>query len=144
MLTVLGAIDLLPRRTNAPKKRSLTTTFLGLRSLDPRLLNAPRIPRPWTGPGTTIKTRGVIEKAVVIVALTAQDFQAPPQPLKSIQPIPWLGMTETATGYQSGRTRTWLKSLIIIVTRSSILLTSAPNPTSQKTSISLGNLNVGD
>ena len=76
MLAVFGAIDPSPRPINVTKKRFLTGTLLGFRSLNPSFFNAPRIPKPWTDLETTIKIIGVIEKAIVIIAFAAQDFQA--------------------------------------------------------------------
>ena len=141
---VHGAINLLLKRTNAPKKRFSTGIFPGLRSLDSNLLNVLRIPRPLTSLGETIRTISAIEKVVVIMALVTQDFQVPPQPLRSIRPIPLLEITVTTTGHQSKRTKTWIKLTVIIITRKGILLTSAPSFTSQKTSIGPGKLHVGD
>ena len=103
MLTILKAINPPPKWINLPRRRYSIRTLLGLRSLDPSLLNAPRISRPRTGLGKTIKTIDIIKKAVVIVAFAAQDLQAPPQPLRLIRPISLLGMTKTATGYQAVR-----------------------------------------
>ena len=65
-------------------------------------------------------------------------------PAIGVNTILCLGMTETTTGHRSGRIVTWLKSLITIVTRKSILLPSALSFISQKTSISLGDLHVSD
>ena len=144
MLAVLKAINLLLRRTNALKQRFSTGTLPSFKSLDPIFLNVLRIPRPWTGLGRTIKTIVAIEKVVVIVALMAQDLQALPQPPESTQLILFLGMIEIATGHRSRRTKTWFKLLVTIIIRKGILLTSALSPTSKKTSISFGNLHVGD
>ena len=144
MLAVFGAINHLPKRTNAQKKKSPTRTFSGLKTLNPSLFNAPRRPRTRTGLEKTIKTIGAIEKAVVIVALATQDFQTPPHSLESTRPIFSLEMTETTTSHQSRKTKTWLKLSVTIVIRKSILLTSALSLTSQKTSIGLGNLYVSD
>ena len=132
MLTVFEAINFSPRRTNASKRKSLTETLLGLRSIDPSFFNASKIPSLQTSLGKTIGIIGVIKKAIVIVALAAQDFQAPPQPLGSIRPFFLFGTIETATGNQSGKTETWVKSFIIIVTKKSILLINESSFTSQK------------
>ena len=81
MFAVLEAIDPPLRRTNTLKRRSLTGTLPGFRSLDLNLLNVPRTPKPQTSLEQTITTIGAIEKTVVIVVFTAQDLQTLPQPL---------------------------------------------------------------
>ena len=42
MFIVFGAINPFPRRKSAPRKKSLTKTFSGLKSLDSSLPNAPK------------------------------------------------------------------------------------------------------
>ena len=106
MLAVFGAINLLLKRINAPRKRFSTGTFLSLGSLDSNFFNASRTPRPRTSLKEIIETIATLKEAVVIVALVGQDFQASPQPLGSIRPILLLRMTETATGHWSGKTKT--------------------------------------
>ena len=125
MLAIFKAIDFPLRRINAPKRRFPIRTLSGLKSLNASLLNTPKTSRPRTGFRRTIRTIGAIKEIVVIVAFTAQDLQAPPQPLESTEPILWLRMTKTATGHQSEKTNTRLKSPVTIVIKKRILLTRA-------------------
>ena len=103
------------------------------------LLIAPSPPRPKDLAGTT-------RRVGAIAAHTASSFRTLRWPLESTKPRPWLEtiMIMGATGQRVGKTRNRLKSLVTIITRRDILLTNALNSTSQKTSINLGNLHIGD
>ena len=144
MFTVYEAINPPSKRTNIPRGKFLIKIFLSFRSLDPSLFKVLKIPRLLTSLGKTIKTISEIEEAVVIMAFAAQDFQAQLQLLGLIQPIFIFKTTVTVTGHQNKRTETWVKPFIKIISRRSILLTSALSSTSQKTSIGFGNLYIGD
>ena len=135
MLAVFESIDPLSRRTNLPRRRS----FIKIHS---SFLNALKTKGPWTSFGRTIVAIGKIEKAVMIVTLVSPDPSAPPQPLRSIWSL-FLPKT-TVTGYWSGKTRTWVKLHVTILTISGILLTNALSFISQKGDIGLGNLHVND
>ena len=100
------SLDLPPRQTNTLRRRLLTRIFLDLKSLTPCSFNTPKIPKPLTSLGRTIETIGAIEKADVMVAFAAQDFQALPQPLRSIWPIFLLKTTVTTIDYWKKKIKT--------------------------------------
>ena len=79
MFAVHRAINLFSRQINAPMKKLLTGIFPSLRILDPSLLNAPKTPKSLTSLGRIIEMIIAIEKIVIIMTFTAQNFQAPPQ-----------------------------------------------------------------
>ena len=142
ILAVPGAINCPSRWTNVLRRRFLIRIFLDLKSLEPSLFNALKIPRPLTGLKKTIRIISRIEKAVVIVTLTNPDFKAPIQLLELTQRI--FQLRTVVIGYLKRMTMIWANSLVTIITNRDILLTRAPSLTSQKTSISFDNFYVGD
>ena len=85
--------------------------------------------------------------AIGIVAIAAPatlGFMAPPQPLGSTQSKFPLEMIMLATSQRIGKIGTGAGPLVTTVTKRAILPTNALSPTSQKTSIGLGNLFIGD
>ena len=87
--------------------------------------------------------------AIGIIAITAfavLGLRAPPRLLGSKRPRSRLKtiLIVVATGQRIGKIRTWAKLLVTIITRRSILQTSASSRTSQKTSIRLGNFHIDE
>ena len=81
---------------------------------------------------------------IAIAALAALGLRAPSQPLGSTPPRPRLKMIVVVTSQRVGKIGTWAKSLVTTVIRKAILPTNALSSASQKTSIGLGDLLVGD
>ena len=143
MLTALRAItppQNLPKIT--PKTKASFCSVFPRHKLC--LLIAPSSPRPRNLAGTS--KRVDVIGIVAIAAPAAPGLKVPPWPLESTWPIPRLEtiVIVAAIGQYVEKIRTWARPPLIIVTRNGILLTSAPSPTSQKTSIGLGDLHVGD
>ena len=93
----------------------------------------------------TIRKVGAI-KIVAISAPATLGLRAPPRPLGSIQPSYWFNkiVIVAATGQHVGKIKTWAEASVIIVTRKAILPINTLSLASQKTSIGLDNLFVGD
>ena len=91
----------------------------------------------------TIRKVGMI-KIVAIAAPTGPGLRVLPRPLESIRPRPWLEMIMAATSQRVGKIKTWAGTPVTSVTKRPILPTNVLSPVSQKTSIGLGNLFVGD
>ena len=53
-------------------------------------------------------------------------------------------MTMTAIGQRNKKIKTWARPSVTTVTKKAILSTNVISPASQKTSIGIGNLFVGD
>ena len=92
--------------------------------------------------GTT-KRIGTI-KIVAIAASAPLGLRALPRPLGSAQPRSRLEMIVAATSQRIGKIGTWAGPPVTIVTWKAILPTNALSPVSQKISISLGDLRVGE
>ena len=125
MFAIHGAINASLRQTNALKKRLSNGVFLGFRSLDPSLLNAPKAPQFLTSLVKTIKRIGVIEKVVVILTFAGHNVQALSQLLGSMRAI-FLQIT-IVTGRLEKMIETRIKFFVTIITKIGILLTSAPS-----------------
>ena len=121
--------------TKAPFRSALTRH-------KPCLLIALSLPRPRNLARTTKKVGAI--GIVAIAALTAVGLRASPRPLGSTQPRLRLKTIVIVAATGQYKIETWAKPPITMVTRKSILLTNVLSPASQKTSISLGNLLVGD
>ena len=107
------------------------------------LLIIPSELKPWRDRARTIRRVGTIE-IVAITAPTTPSLKAPPRPLRSTRPRLRLEIIVAATSQCVGKLEIWAGPPVTIITRKTILLTNAISLTSQKTSISLGNLLVGD
>ena len=90
-----------------------------------------------------IKKVGTIE-IVTIAAPAVPSLRAPSQPLELTRLIPRLEIIVATTSKCVKKIGTWAGPLVTTVTRRAILPTNALSPTSQKTSIGLGNFLVGD
>ena len=142
MFTISRAINLLLKQTNTLSNRFLIEIFPGFQSLDPSFLNITKTLRLLTGLKRTIEIISIIEKAIIIMALAELDLQVSPWPPELIKLIFW--HKTVVTGYLKRITKIWAKLSVTIVTRNVFLLINTLSLTSQKTSISLGNLYVSD
>ena len=132
---------------NLPKNtpRTKVPFCSALRRHKPYLLIIPSKLRPRRDCAGTTRRVGTIE-IVAIAAPVAPGLKAPPRLLESI----WLRrrlktiVIVVATGQRNEKIRTWARPPFTTVTRKAILPTNAQSSASQKTSIGLGNLLVGD
>ena len=111
-----------------------------LRKQQPYLLIAPGVLKYSIDLAKTRKRVEIIEKSILM--FVALDFKVLSRSLGSTQLKPRFKTSVTRTGYQSKKTRTLVKSAIKIIIKKTILLTTATNITSQKTSIGPGNLQI--
>ena len=143
ILTASGAIALLPLSLKSTPTIKAPIPFTSsLEKHEFCLLFALSILRPQKDLVKTTKRINAIDKLIMV--LVDLDLKALPCPLRSTQVRLHLQIIVTATGYYSKRPGTWIKLPVTIITKKGILLTSALSPTSQKTSISLGNLHISD
>ena len=91
----------------------------------------------------TIRRVG-IKRIIAIAAPVASSLSGLPRPLGLTRPRPRLRMILAVTSRYVGKIRKWAKPFITTIIRRAILQTNALSPASQKTSIGLGDLVVGD
>ena len=134
----------LPQIISRITPRTETSFCSALIRHKPCLLIASSPPRAKDLARTTRKV-GAIE-IVAIAVLVTLDFRALSRLLRSIRPRSRLKtiVIVAATGQRVGKIGTWARPPITTVTRRAILPTNALSLVSQKTSIGLGNLLVGD
>ena len=123
--------------TKAPFHSILTSHELGF-------LIVPSLPRLRNLTRTTRRIGAI--RIVTIAAPAAAGLKASPWSLRSTQPRSRLEtiVIVAATGQRIRKIRIWVRSPIIIIIWRDILLTNVLSPVSQKTSIGLGDLLIGD
>ena len=99
--------------------------------------------RPWrdrAGTNRRVSTIGIF----AIATSTALGLTTLPRPLGSTRPRFWLEIIVAANSQRIGKIGIWVGPLVTTIIRKAILPTNALSPASEKTSIGLGNLLVGD
>ena len=143
MFTTSKAITLLSLSLKSTLAiKTFISSVFSFKTYKPYFCIVPSVLRFLKDLAKTTRRVDIIEKPIVVHV--APDFKVIPWPLGSIRVKPYFETIKTTTDHWSKKIGTWVKLLITIIIKKSILLTNAQNLISQKSSISFNNIHNSD